>query len=186
MENKTPQIRIEGVRTTRNPQIFQLELRKEQASLSDGSLISMSLGGRAKKYVDWFPVDANFFEAYGYDYDPVTMTIQGNNLFNEHLTRVSDIEISTRAGELFPEEFPVVDLFITETHVKSWDGQKPKMNPSTQEVMCKDNQPIFWNCQTKIANTEDAFDTFIQADGSKQEGIQAETLVDSMQAQLAD
>jgi hypothetical protein len=42
MENKTPQIRIEGVRTTRNPQIFQLELRKEQASLSDGSLISMS------------------------------------------------------------------------------------------------------------------------------------------------
>ena len=196
---KNPQIRIERVRSTANKQVVQLELRKEQAVASDGSLLNMSLGGRAKKYVDWFPVDINFLEAYGYDFDAVTlgnivsspkqeMTIDGDNLFNNHLTRVSDIEISTRPGELFPEEFPVVDLFITESLSPSYDGHNPKQNPSTKEVMCKEGQPVYWQCETKIAEHEESFDTFIQSDGSKEAGAvtTADPLVAMMSNELAD
>tara|TARA_Y100001938_G_scaffold148602_1_gene232823 strand:+ start:39605 stop:40195 length:591 start_codon:yes stop_codon:yes gene_type:complete len=192
---KNPEIRVERVRSTANKQVVQLELRKEQASSADGSLLNMSLGSRAKKYVDWFPVDINFLEAYGYDFDPVElgdivnapkqeMTLDGDNLFNNHLTRVSDVEISTRPGESFPEEFPVVDLFITESFEPSYDGHKPKQNPSTNEVMCKEGKPIYWQCETKIAEHEESFDTFIQADGTKEAGVTADPLVQMMSNEL--
>jgi len=192
-----PEIRIEKVRSTANKQVVQLELRKEQASSGDGSLLNMSLGGRAKRYVDWFPVDINFLEAYGYDFDAVTlgsivesprqeMTLDGDNLFNNHLTRVSDIEISTRPGSSFEEEFPIVDLFITESFDASYDGQKPKVNPSTKEVMCKEGKPIYWNCETKISQDESSFDTFIKGDGSKEGDVKADTLVNMMSNELAD
>ena len=181
---KNPEIRIEGVRATKNAQVVQLELRKEQASSNDGSLLNMSLGSRAKRYVDWFPVDVHFFEAYGYDYDPVTMTIKGDNLFNNHLERVAEVEVSTRPGELFPEQFPVVDLFITESFEPSWDGHEPKKNPSTNEVMCKNGKPIYWHCETRVAQGEESFDTFIQADGSAQAGTKADPIVAMMSNEL--
>lgn len=193
--DKNPEIRIESVRSTANKQVIQLELRKEQTASNDGSLLNMSLGSRAKKYVDWFPVDINFLEAYGYDFDAVTlgnivtapkqvMTLDGDNLFNNHLTRVSDVEISTRPGEAFAEEFPVVDLFITESFDSSYDGHNPKKNPSTDEVMCKESKPIYWQCETKEAHHEESFDTFIQADGSKQAGVKADPLVEMMSNEL--
>ena len=184
---KNPQIRIEQVLPTKNDQVLQLELRKEQAtSPEDGGLINLSLGGRVRKYVSRFPVDINFLEAYGYDYDPVNLTIKGDNLFNNHLKRVKDVEISTMPGQLFPDNFPVIDLFITESFGPSWDGHEPKKNPSTGEVICKNSKPIYWHCDTKLAEHEESFDTFIQSDGSSQEGAQAESLVNMMSGELAD
>jgi hypothetical protein len=184
---KAPEIRIEQVLPTKNDQVLQLELRKEHAvTTQDGSLINLSLGGRVKKYVDRFPVDINFLEAYGYDYDPVNLTIKGDNLFNNHLKRVKDVEISTMPGQLFPDNFPVVDLFITESFNPSWDGHEPKKNPSTGEVMCKDGKPIYWNCEAKQAEHEESFDTFVQADGSSQAGVAPDALVNMMSKELAD
>lgn len=184
-----PEIRIEKVEVSKsNANTYRLELRKEGPSTSSNSILDLTLGGRERKYVSWLPVDLNFLEAYGYDFDPVTMTIQGNNLFNEHLTRVKDLNMIDSPEKTFPEEFPMLDLFIVEQFEPFWDTQDGKKNPSTNVYICKEGKKIYRNCMIKYADDADSTDTFIQSDGSTYAGVdaKADPLVEMMSTELAD
>ena len=148
----------------------------------------MTLGGRATKYVSWLPVDINFLEAYGYDFDPVTLTIQGNNLFNEHLTRVNDVKMAGQQDVSFAEEFPMLDLYIVEQFEPFWDTQDGKKNPSTNTYICNEGKKIYRNCMIKYADDAESMDTFIKSDGSTYAGVDAkpDALVEMMSNELAD
>jgi len=95
----------------------------------------------------------------------------------------------TNDSESFPEQFPTIDLFITEQVGQPfWDGQDGKLNPSTKEYICFEGQKIYRNCEVKVAEDALLTDTFIKSDGSKLAGVKADALTDLMRAstELAD
>lgn len=202
-----PKITIDYiVQAQSNENLFRIILRKEEVSQaqSGNSLLNLTMGGRTTKYVSSLPVDKNFFQAYGIPVDIDSMpeqrttnsgrilnawNVQGDNEFNNYLTRALDIPMITNDSESFPEQFPTIDLFITEQVGQPfWDGQDGKLNPSTKEYICFEGQKIYRNCEVKVAEDALLTDTFIKSDGSKLAGVKADALTDLMRAstELAD
>jgi len=202
-----PKITIDYiVRAQSNENVFRIILRKEQASeaQSGNTILNLTLGGRVTKYVASLPVDRNFFQAYGIPVDldsmPEQITtgsgkildvwrVQGDTHFNNYLTRALDMPRSNDEDSNFGEEFPAIDLFITEQVGKPfWDGQDGKKNPSTGQYVCSEGQKIYRSCEVKVADDALLEDTFIKSDGSQLKGVASDALVEMMTggATLAD
>lgn len=191
--SETP--RIAALKATSNPDVFQVELRCEVASSSVNDLIGLTLGTQARPRVAWHPVTLDWLEAFGYTFDPVTLDVPGDELWNEHLEKVVDNDSTAN----LPSNMPEIGLFVKESfQPREWvakDGSEhqsnPKINPSTGEVMCNQGRPIYretviaplytLNESGDIISNPEAFDATIKCDGSS-EGLAVSKTVEAVEA----
>jgi len=144
--SKTP--RLSELTPTSNEGVYQAVLRCEVGTTGGNNLISMTLGAQARPRVVWHPVTPAWLEAFGYTFDPVTLDVPGDELWNEHTEKVVDNEDT----KTLPDAMPEIGLFVKESFTAhTWEDKKtgqtmsraPKMNPTTKAVVCNQGRPIY-------------------------------------------
>ena len=147
MENTTnttaAPVKVEQILSTRNPEIFQLMLRQEVEKPAEANPLGFFLegypgvGDSVERRVAYQTVSKQFIEKY-------------------NITEDCDFAISIGKP---------CKLLITETfNQRTWEGgeQQPKVNPSSGDVLTKNGQPIYRNCE--VSFDLDAVDTLIAHD----------------------
>jgi|TARA_R110000787_G_scaffold15970_5_gene48985 hypothetical protein len=197
--SKTP--RLAELQATSNDNVFQAVLRCEVGSTNNNSLIGITLGSQARPRVVWHPVTLAFLDAYGYTYDPVTMDVPGDQLWEDHLTKVVDDETT----ESFPDAMPKIALIVKEsfkplsTWVDKVTGEEKhrdaKKNPVTDKYVCNQGRLIYretYAIPTEIVDEQtgevilnpEARDVLIASDNTSP--ITSESLVEEMSLELVD
>ena len=182
--SKTP--RLAELQATSNENVFQAVLRCEVGSTNTNSLIGMTLGSQARPRVVWHPVTTAFLDAYGYTYDPVTMEVPGDELWENHLDKVLDDETTAS----FQPLSTWVDKVTGET--KHRDAKK---NPATGKYVCNQSRLIYretYAIPTEIVDeftgevipNPEAKDVLIASDNTSP--ITSESVVEEMSHQLVD
>ena len=197
--SKTP--RLAELQATSNENVFQAVLRCEVGSTNNNSLIGMTLGSQARPRVVWHPVTTAFLDAYGYTYDPVTMEVPGDELWENHLDKVLDDETTAS----FPDAMPKIALIVKESFepLSTWvdkvtgetKHRDAKKNPATGKYVCNQGRVIYretYAIPTEIVDeftgevipNPEAKDVLIASDNTSP--ITSESVVEEMSHQLVD
>ena len=160
MENTTnttaAPVKVEQILATRNPEIFQLQLRQEVEKPAEANPLGFFLegypgvGDGIEKRVAFQTVSKQFIEKY-------------------NITEDCDFAIAIGKP---------CKLLITETfEQRTWDGgeQQPKVNPSNGDVLMNGGRPIYRNCE--ISFNLESVDTLIAHDKA---GVKATQMVDDL------
>jgi len=197
--SKTP--RLADLQATSKENVFQAVLRCEVGTTGGNSLIGMTLGSQARPRVVWHPVTTAWLDAYGYTYDPVTLEVPGDELWEDHLEKVLDDE----STESFPDAMPKIALIVKESFepLSTWvdkdtgetKHRDAKKNPVTNKYVCNQGRLIYRETYAMpseivdpitgeiIANPE-AVDVLIASDNTSH--ATSESLAEEMSLELVD
>jgi len=176
----TAEARLVMVQPTRNNDYVQLVVRCERekkntsSSSIDAQIFSAgNVGTNIEKLIAYRTVHTDFLEAYGIEHDPVSgqITTDSGYLMLNNLERVND-------NDSLPDTLPECKIWVNETFEprKSKDGswtQSPKMNPSTQEVLCNQGKPIYLNRELTFDITKE--DVYISHDGTTPDAVTSDS-----------
>jgi len=136
-------VMVEQILSTRNPEIFQLQLRQETKKAAQANPLGFFLegypgvGDGIERRVAFQTVSKQFIDKY-------------------NVTEDSDFAIAIGKA---------CKLLVTETfNQRTWDGgeQQPKVNPSNGDVLMNAGRSIYRNCE--VTFDLDAEDTLIAHD----------------------
>lgn len=139
----TAPVKVEQILTTRNAEIFQLQLRQEVIKPAEANLLGFFLegypgtGDNIERRVAFQTVSKQFIDKYS-------------------ISQGCDFSITIGKP---------CKLLVTETlDQRSWKGgeQQPKMNPSNGEILKQGGRPIYRNCE--ISFNLETVDTLIAHD----------------------
>ena len=184
-------LKINSVKETSND-VFQIQVTMTKEPDLNGELTpaNLSLGVRGRRYTANFPVWKEYLEAYGIqDVLEQSVNDKGDDIFiikdgssvqlSDYSTRVKDVKRTD--GTSFPEEWPEMSLYVVEQHEPHWDGQMPKINPSTNKILTRNGQEIYSACKIKFESQTELKDQLIAHDSSKSsQNLSAEELLDTM------
>jgi len=136
-------VKVEQILATRNPEIFQLQLRQEVAKPAEANPLGFFLEG--------YPGVGD-----GVERRVAFQTV--SNAFIEKYNVTEGCDFSIAIGK-------TCKLLVTETfEQRTWTGgeQQPKVNPSSGDVLMQGGRPIYRNCEISF-NMEQA-DTLLAHD----------------------
>jgi len=154
----TAPVTVEQILATRNPEIFQLQLRQETEKPAEANPLGFFLegypgvGDGIQRRVAFQTVSKQFIDKY-------------------NITEGCDFSITIGKE---------CKLLITETfEQRTWNGgeQQPKVNPSNGDILMNGGRPIYRNCE--ISFDLNAEDTLITHD---KVGVNVTQVVDDLSA----
>lgn len=161
--------RVTAVLPTKNPQVFQMMVRSERdkpnrnSADADFNVFMSGFGiNEPERLVAYRTVSQAYLDAYAITFDPVSGAILNKDgyIILDGLKRVTK-------DDSFPEVHPACKIAVHETfEQRTWDGgsQKPKINPSTNAILCNQGKPIYLNRELTFDIAKD--DIYIAHDGS--------------------
>ena len=175
--------RVTAVLPTKNPQVFQMMVRSERekpnrnSADADFNVFMSGFGiNEPERLVAYRTVSQAYLDAYGITYDPVSGAI----LNKDGYIVLGGLKRVTK-DDNFPEVHPACRIAVHETfEQRTWDGgeQKPKINPSTNAILCNQGKPIYLNRELTFDIAKE--DIYIAHDNSEVGATAQAQAVDSM------
>jgi hypothetical protein len=152
VDNTTEKVRVDKILSTKNPNVFTLELRQEikkpETSGDLGFFMPGIVGSNLEKRVAYRNVDDTFIDMYKIHESEDDSICY----FSDSISAVTGTTVDCK-------------IVIEETHTqRTWDGgsQQPKINPKTMDVLSKNGKPIYRNTWVTFDMNEQ--DTYIAHD----------------------
>ena len=153
LENSTTEkVRVDKILSTKNPNVFTLELRQEVKKPETSGDLSFFMpgiiGDNLEKRVAYRNVDDTFIDMYKIHESEDDSICY----FADCISAVTGKDVDCK-------------IVIEETHTqRTWDGgsQQPKINPKTMDVLSKNGKPIYRNTWVTFDMNEQ--DTYIAHD----------------------